>query len=207
MDRKCLASVIAFVLSGSAEALAQNPSIDTSRTGSIENLSGPGAASDQNRSVRAPIQLPALTVLGKRSRVHGFTVDTAVPQVRSDESSPAYTNGQIPYFGGALQNYLNVTGVDRMHNNILPFGANGVLPILRGRVELFGGIGGVHVSFQSPYTRPNSWLTQTSLGARVALDKEHHFWLGTTGYYLTNFADKTRQWGYGTADFTVRFGH
>jgi hypothetical protein len=79
----------------------------------------------------------------------------------------------------------------------------------RGRVELFGRIGGVYVSFpfQSPYARLNSWVTQAKLGARVALDQEHRFWIGTTTHYQTNFADKTRQWGYGSADFTIRFGH
>lgn len=71
---------------------------------------------------------------------------------------------------------------------------------------IHGGIGGIFVPYESWYSKPNSWLTQTSLGARIALDPGHHFWLGATSYYLTDFADKTRQWGYGAADLTVRFG-
>jgi len=62
------------------------------------------------------------------------------------------------------------------------------------------------VPYATPYSKPNSWLAQTSLGARIALDPGHHVWLGGTAYYLTDFADKTRQWSYGSADLTIRFG-
>lgn len=116
---------------------------------------------------------------------------------------------QIQYFGGALQNYLNVSypdSIQGMYGIAAPFGATAVLPLARGRAEIFGGAAGVFVPFATPYSRPNSWLTQASAGVRMHLDPGYHLWLGTTAYYLTDFAGKKRQWAYATADLTVRFG-
>ena len=119
---------------------------------------------------------------------------------------PAVVNGQIPSFGGPLQTYLNLAGQDVMRDAHLPFGATGVLPINRWRLEVFGGIGGVYAPFRTSYAMTNAWMIQTSMGARVALDQGRHVWVGTTARYVTDFADKKRQWVTGTADLTVRFG-
>ena len=120
------------------------------------------------------------------------------------------TEHQTHYFGGIFQEYLDGNNPDlvgRMHDTVAPFGASGVIPLARGKLELYGSMAGLFVPFQF---RPNiirdSWLTQSSLGVRVALDPGHHIWVGTTGYYLIDLADKTRQWSYGTADLTIRFG-
>jgi hypothetical protein len=120
-----------------------------------------------------------------------------------------YPTGQAHDSGGSLESYSTLVNPTLWNGVKLPFGGNVVFPMARGRVELFGGIGGVYVSFpfQSPYARLNSWVTQAKFGTRVALDREHRFWIGATTHYQTNFADKTRQWGYGSADFTIRFGH
>jgi hypothetical protein len=88
----------------------------------------------------------------------------------------------------------------------LPFGATAILPINRWHLELFGGIGGTFAPFRSSYAMTNSWMVQTSMGARVALDQGRHIWVGTTARYMTDFADRKRQRVTGTADLTVRFG-
>ncbi len=88
-----------------------------------------------------------------------------------------------------------------------PFGGHVVLPLLRGRFELYGGTTGLFVPFATGHIRRNTWVTENQLGGRIPLDTDHRFWVGASGHYVTNFADKTRQWFYGTADFTVKLGH
>ena len=119
---------------------------------------------------------------------------------------PAVENFQIRYYGGPLQTYLNLAGLDVARETHLPFGATAVLPIDRWRMELFGGMGGAYATFHTPYATTNSWMVQTSMGARAALDQGRHVWIGTTATYITDFADKKRQWATGTADLTLRFG-
>jgi hypothetical protein len=158
--------------------------------------------SDQHHALAS---LPAVT---PRHKTHRLQIDPMIP-AGSDGSPGQPAEGRFHFFDGALQQYVNVNNpylMGRMHNAILPFGGTAVLPVANGRVELHGGIGEIFVPYATPYTRPNSWLAQTSFGARVALDSGHHVWLGGTAYYLTDFADKTRRWGYGVADLTIRFG-
>jgi hypothetical protein len=140
-----------------------------------------------------------------------FRVDAVQPAIQLRDSPAANTSGQIPNFGGVLQYFANLPDVSLWRTsaqsmNKAPFGGEAVLPLARERAELFGGIGGVYSTTGTPYTRPYTWLTQTKLGGRVALDPGGHFWLGTTAYYQTNFAEKTRQWVTKTADFAIRFG-
>jgi hypothetical protein len=121
------------------------------------------------------------------------------------------TSGQIPDVGGSLQWFANLRNVTLWQPpaesiNKAPFGGEVVLPLAGDRTELFGGVGGVYSIMGTQYTRPYTWLTQTKLGARVALDPGGHFWVGTTAYYYTNFAEKTRQWVTRSADLTFRFG-
>ena len=126
--------------------------------------------------------------------------------LRLNLDSPASANGRVAYYGGPLQNYLNLAILDRTRDFITPFGASGMKPILGGRVELFSAVGGVYAPFRTLNAKPNTWLAQASAGARVALDSGHHVWLGTTGRYLVDFADKKKQRAYGTADLSLQFG-
>jgi hypothetical protein len=121
-------------------------------------------------------------------------------------SPEGYTRGQIPYFGGPLQYYLNTGITYTLRNIILPFGGSGILSLAHGRVEVFGSAGGTFVPIRSALPMPNAWLTQVNLGVRVALDQGRHFWIGGTAGYSADFADKNRQWGSGSADFTFQFG-
>jgi hypothetical protein len=181
LDRKNLCSIIALAafLGGWAGAQAQNPSTD----------------------VAGIYASPA-----KRPVARKFIVDTVIPAPHEGGGPPVDTSGAIANFGGALQAFAIVTSTTEVRGVKSPFGGNVIFPLGRGRVELFGGVGGVYVPTASRYAMQDTWLTQTKLGVRVALDPDHHFWLGTTAYYLTNFAEKTQQWGYGSADLTFRFG-
>ena len=138
-----------------------------------------------------------------------FHVDMIQPPTRLGDFPAVNTSGQIPHFGGVLQDFANLHNVSLWRapdQNKAPFGGEVVLPLAHDRVEWFGGVAGVYSVFGTPYSRPYTWLTQTKVGGRVALDPGGHFWLGTTTYYHTNFAEKTRQWVLGTADFGIRFG-
>ena len=117
---------------------------------------------------------------------------------------PDMTAGQLPDYGGPIQNYLNYSRAFPLHDLIAPFGGSGVATLFHGRVEIFGNATGIYVPFQSSYTRPNAWFTQAILGARVALDTGHHLWVGGTARYTADFADKTRQHGLWSADLTYR---
>jgi hypothetical protein len=143
--------------------------------------------------------------------VFKFRIDAVPPTTPVGDFPGANTSGQIPNVGGPLQFYANLRNVTLWQSpaasmNKTPFGGEFRLQLLRDRAELFGGIAGVYSIMGTQYTRPYTWLTQAKLGGSVALDPAGHFWVGTTTYYLTNFAEKTRQWVTRSADFTIRFG-
>jgi hypothetical protein len=189
MHPACPAVLIALALSfcGFAEALAQ------------DQPSGP--ANDiwtmATKRLTSQIRLVDTDLFAKRPSALNVEVETMMPAV---------ADGQIRYYGGPLQTYLNLAGLDIARDAHLPFGATSVLPIRRWHLELFGGIGGAYAVFHTPYAMTNSWMVQTSAGARTALDPGQHVWIGTTASYITDFADKKRQWVTGTADLTLRFG-
>jgi hypothetical protein len=89
----------------------------------------------------------------------------------------------------------------------MPFGFRGIRPILNGRVELFIGGGGVYLwNPRSYYSQENGWGLQATMGARVAVDKQRHFWLGTTGRFMNVNRVYPSQWISWTADVGFRFG-
>jgi hypothetical protein len=116
-------------------------------------------------------------------------------------------NGQIPQYGGPLQYFVNTRSLYPLHDLITPFGASAAVPMAHGRIELLGSAGGLFEPIATAYTRPNAWVTQATFGARFALDQAHHFWVGGNARYVTDFADKKRQFGLLTADFTFQSGH
>lgn len=149
----------------------------------------------------------ATIVSAQTDRYYLVPLDTHAPfRMDVETMLPAVVNGQIPFYGGALQTYLNLSTTDSNYATHLPFGATFVRPVAHGRVELFGGIGGIFADFRTPYAMTNAWMVQTTMGVRVALDEGRHVWVGTTTRYITDFADKKRQWVYGSADLTLRFG-
>ncbi len=148
---------------------------------------------------------PFSTEAAKKYNPRKFTADPkakmplfpALPKVETDNYS----------FGGIVQSMMLMTNTGVSNTLRPPVGGNFTMPVPKWNMELFGGVGGVFVpTSTSPYTKTNTWFSQTRTGARFALDPKQIFWLGGSGYYLTNFAHKTRQWGYSTADLTIRLG-
>ncbi len=188
MSRACAVAIAALLFSAAA-ATAQTAGA------AIAQYAAPGLSA-------APLSAAPLVDFHLFLKTHpAFTF-------HADQFTPAeYAYGQVPYYGGPLQYYLNVERTYPLHDVKLPFGASFFHPAAHGRVEIFGSVSGLYVPFASIYTRPNSWLTQANAGVRVAVDEERHFWLGGSIGYLANFADQKRQYGYGSVDFTYRFGH
>jgi hypothetical protein len=139
-----------------------------------------------------------IAVIGAQNTVPDHVLQYFIP-------SPALPT-QIPEIGGALQPYAIVAATAVSTGIRMPSGGQFTRSFDHGRIELFGGAGEVYVPFATRYSMPNSWLSQTTAGFRFSLDAQHHFWVGASAYYLTDFAGKKRQWAYGSADFTVRFG-
>ena len=174
-------------------------------------ICGSAAALPQDQTVAVPGDIQTLALKRISAQVNLVNYDWFVSRVPGRELDvetmlPAVENGQIRFYGGPLQTYLNLAGLDIARETHLPFGATAVFPIQRWRLELFGGIGGAYAIFHTPYAMTNSWMVQTTIGARTALDQGRHVWIGTTASYITDFADKKRQWVTGTADLTLRFG-
>jgi hypothetical protein len=88
--------------------------------------------------------------------------------------------------------------------NLVPFGAKFVLPLASDRVELFAGGGGAY-AFHSDGSYHNAFLGQANLGGRVAIDRGHRFWLGTSGRFFGNGGRNQQEWLSWSADFGIRF--
>jgi hypothetical protein len=88
--------------------------------------------------------------------------------------------------------------------NLVPFGAKVVLPLASDRFELFAGGGGAY-AFHSDGGYRNAMLAQGNLGGRVAIDRGHRFWLGTTGRFFSNVGNSRQEWLSWSADFGIRF--
>ena len=105
--------------------------------------------------------------------------------------------------------------MERTRYSLPAFGSEATLGTFGDRGELYLGYGGIN-AWRSDNTlilerRSSSfndaWLVQTSAGARLALDKEKHFWLGTAGRYLQNFGDGKKHWNTFGGSATFQFGH
>jgi len=94
---------------------------------------------------------------------------------------------------------------ERNRVTLVPFGAKAILPLAHGRIELFLGAGGAYAWHSDYGSYRNGMFAQGSLGARVALDRNRHYWLGTSVRTYTKGNSET--WISWTADFGFRFGH
>jgi hypothetical protein len=102
--------------------------------------------------------------------------------------------------------YYNYAGVSPTNGHIsaIPFGFRYVYPMSRGRVELFVGAQGAYIWGPNNYSE---WAAMPSVGARLAVDKQSHFWLGSTARYVNDFGYPQGRWFTVTADLGFRFGH
>lgn len=114
----------------------------------------------------------------------------------------------IPYYpaSGCTTGCVQVSG--RSQVTLLTYGFKGILPLAADRLELFAGVGGAYGWNSRFGGYLNSAYGQASVGARVAVDRDHRFWLGTTLRGFTNFGPPGRQaWLPWTFDLGFRFGH
>jgi hypothetical protein len=89
-------------------------------------------------------------------------------------------------------------------NTTALFGLRGVRPLMAGKLEVFAGGDSAHTwNAGQGYS---GWGVETRLGARFAVDKHHHFWLGTTGEYMHEMGPFPQNWITWTADLGYRFG-
>ncbi len=96
-----------------------------------------------------------------------------------------------------------------------PFGAQATLKLWSGRAELFTRYSGVNAwKPDNTLIEPNrrgssfndSWMTEATLGGRVAVDRDQHLWLGTAGSYLEHFGEGKKHWNSYGASATFQFG-
>jgi hypothetical protein len=100
------------------------------------------------------------------------------------------------------------TTFSRERVTLISFGGRGIAPLMGGRIELFAGAGGVHVSSSGALLigyGATSWLAQVDGGGRIAIDKRRHFWLGPTVRFSRNVSRPTQEWVSLTAGFGFRF--
>jgi hypothetical protein len=128
-------------------------------------------------------------------------VDTLLPSVQYLQQFSVITPGQN-LVSFVQTGYLPAS--DRSRVTLLTYGFKGILPLAKNRLELFAGFGGAY-AWNSEYSGSlNAALGQASLGGRLALDRGHHFWLGTTLRGYTNLDHQT--WAPLTINLGIRFG-
>lgn len=84
-----------------------------------------------------------------------------------------------------------------------------LLPVAHGRGELFAGFGGAYDwnGHSDAPVAAGAWAMQGSMGARIAVDKQRRFWLGSTGRVISEFGSGAQTRLSWTADLGFRFGH
>ena len=105
-------------------------------------------------------------------------------------------------FTQAITSSLVMQGSAR--NTTIPFGLRVILPLMKGKVEVFASGDASHTWNMSQGYQ--GWGSEAHLGGRMALDNKHHFWLGTTGEYMHEMGRIPQNWMTWSADLSYRFG-
>jgi hypothetical protein len=100
--------------------------------------------------------------------------------------------------------FFNLSSRTNGRDTAIPVGFRGILPVKTGKVELFANLDGGFI-WQTGQSY-EGWLIQSGLGARFAVDKQRHFWMGTSANYMHEFGSGTQNWITWTADLSFRFG-
>jgi hypothetical protein len=133
--------------------------------------------------------------------------DILLPSGKASVQSASILSGQnlMPYVSNCPSCAVVVSGTSRV--SLLSYGFKGILPLANGRMELFAGVGGAY-GWNSRFSGSlNSAFGQASLGGRVALDRDHRFWLGTTLRGYDSFGSGHQAWVPLTFELGIRFGH
>ena len=142
--------------------------------------------------------------LSKYWAVEGGT-DILLPSGQSFTQLTSILAGQNLLPGGATT--IVVASSERSRVTLLTYGFKGILPLVNDRLELFAGVGGAYAWNTEFGGQLNGAFAQASLGGRLAVDRGHRFWLGTTLRGFSNFGPGRQAWVPLTFDFGIRFGH
>lgn len=144
--------------------------------------------------------------LSKYLAVEGGT-DILLPSGESFIQLASIPAGQnvITYTPGCTACVVPVSGRSRV--TLLTYGFRGILPLAKDRLELFAGVGGAYAWNSEFSGQLNSAFAQANLGGRLALDRGHRFWLGTTLRGFSSFGPGRQAWVPLTFDLGIRFGH
>ncbi len=132
-------------------------------------------------------------------------VNTMLPKTENFQAF-SVLNGANLIQTGQCAPCLLVIQPARTRVTLVPFGLKAILPVRSDRVELFAGGGGAYAFHADFGNFRDAMLIQANLGGRVALDQGHHFWLGTSGHFYSNFGSARQEWATWSADFGIRFG-
>ena len=131
------------------------------------------------------------------------------------ESSPRLSSGPLTPEGFECPRCLIRPPMDRYRSTLPPFGAQLTLRLWSDRAQIFGRFGGVNawkpdhtiIDAHRGSSFNDAWLIQSVFGARVALDRNKHIWLGMeVGYFKSLGADQ-RRWHSERVTATYLFGH
>ena len=133
--------------------------------------------------------------------------DILLPSGQSYVQSASIAAGQNEFpLTSCITNCTTLVS-ERSSVALLTYGLKGIFPLAGNRLELFAGIGGAY-GWNSEFSGSlNSAFAQASLGGRLAIDRGHRFWLGTTLRGFTSFGPGRQAWVPLTFDFGIRFGH
>lgn len=144
--------------------------------------------------------------LSRYLAVEGGT-DILLPSGQSFVTLSSILPGQNLVAGSGCTTACLVLVSGRSRVTLLTYGFKGILPLVNDRLELFAGIGGAY-GWNSEFGGLfNSAFAQASLGGRLALDRSHRFWLGTTLRGFSSFGPGRQAWVPLTFDLGIRFGH
>ena len=200
------------LLFGSVSAFAQTQA-DTAiiRPGRGSEL--PTLKSVKQLELSGPKGIPRSGFL-KDLRVESFGFDLS-PTGEGFENPVGFAN--VPGMSGDLEcpRCISRPAMERSRFTLPPFGGQATLSLWQNRVQLFTGMGGVNAwkpdnTLIEPNRRGSSyndaWLLQGQAGARVALDRNRHLWLGPMSRYVSNFGEGKKHWNTFGGSATFHFG-
>jgi hypothetical protein len=153
----------------------------------------------------------------KNLKIESFGYSLA-PQAPGFQFSPGYAASFFNLNGLECPGCVGAPILLRPRFTLPPFGAKAILKLQDDRVELFGGFAGLEAWKHDGTFEPqghslfssscgDAWLVQSEAGARIALDRSQHVWLGASGRHLSNFGPGLRDWNTFSGSATFEIGH
>jgi hypothetical protein len=130
--------------------------------------------------------------------------------------SPGKFSTSVPFTSHDFECPRCITrpSMERMRYTLPAFGSVLTLKMMNGRAELFTGIGGINawkpdnttIEPRRDRSFNDAWLVQGVAGARIAVDKDRHFWLGGATRYVRNYGAGRTHWNSLGGSATFQFG-